>query len=94
MTLVISILLGDLPSDELLTELSRMVALPGLPYFTRDGIKIPKELRDAVFDVISPSATALSDAGVLPFLNEVVVSLEQIPKLIDEVRRIGILFIL
>jgi hypothetical protein len=38
---------------------------------------------------VSPSVEALSDAGVLPVLNQLVVSLEQIPKLVDEVRRIA-----
>lgn len=73
---------GKLPSDELVQELSRF--LP--PFQSNKDIKIPKELRDTFSQAVSPSVEALSTAGVLPILNQVVVGFEQIPKLIEEVR--------
>jgi hypothetical protein len=76
---------GELPSDEQIRKLSSF--LP--PFQPNDKIKIPKEFRDTFTKTVSPSVEALSDAGVLPVLNQLVVSLEQIPKLVDEVRRIA-----
>lgn len=76
---------GELPSDEQIRKLSSF--LP--PFQPNDKIKIPKEFRDTFTKTVSPSVEALSDAGVLPVLNQLVVTLEQIPKLVDEVRRIA-----
>jgi hypothetical protein len=77
--------LGELPSDELLQEVVRLATPPGFPP-PKIGVKLPNELRDTISQVITPSVTALSEAGVLPILNQAVVTLEQIPKLVDEVR--------
>lgn len=72
---------GELPSDE---QLQKLVSfLP--PFQTNENIKIPKEFRESLEKTFSPSVEALSDAGLLPILNQLFVSLEQIPKLVDEV---------
>jgi hypothetical protein len=76
--------LGELPSDELLQEFTRFITPPGFPA-SKDGAKIPKELREKISESFTPAVNALSDAGVLAFLNQAVVSFEQIPKLVDEV---------
>lgn len=73
---------GKLPSDELVQEATRFFP----PFQSNKDVKIPKEFRDTFAQAVSPSVDALSEAGVLPILNQVVLTLEQIPKLIDEVR--------
>lgn len=55
------------------------------PFQSNEKFKIPKELRDTFAKSVSPSLETLSDAGILPVLNQLVASLEQIPKLVDEV---------
>ena len=58
----------------------------------KDGVTIPKELRETLTQIISPSATTLADAGVLPVLHQLVTGFEQIPKLIDEVSLVASFF--
>jgi hypothetical protein len=77
--------LGELPSDELLTELSKFLTPPGFDQLSDHGVKMPSELRETLSQLIDPAATSLADAGALPFLHQVVLSFEQIPKLINEV---------
>ena len=91
---------GNLPSDDLLQEAQRLfgsgfqaaaASLPvPIPPFLGDdrdqSIKIPTEIRETYAKWAEPSVNALSEAGVLPIIHETIVSLEQIPKLIDEVR--------
>lgn len=76
--------IGEVPSDELLQEVSRALTPPGFPV-PGDGVKVPQELRDTVSQIVQPTVSALSEAGVLPILNQAVHSFEQIPKLVDEV---------
>lgn len=76
---------GEIPSDEILKELSKTVLPPGLFPFDVDGIKIPQEIRQTIADIVSPPSTALADAGILPVMNQLFHGLEQIPLLIDEV---------
>ena len=74
---------GQLPSDELLAEANRVLTpqlLKGLP-----PLAIPDALRQGLQTLFSPSTTALTSAGVLPFLHQVVDTLDQIPLLIQEV---------
>jgi hypothetical protein len=75
---------GELPSDELLTRLLKFQTL-GLLDDAVDEIVIPTAVREAVETVISPSTTALTSAGVLPLMNSLVGTLDQIPLLIKEV---------
>ena len=79
--------MGKLPSDELLQEAQKVfpVPLPTPPFLGSDGIKIPKEIREQYSQWAEPSVAALSEAGILPVIHETIVTLEQIPKLIDEV---------
>ncbi len=80
---------GDLPSDELLREAQRVftgnLPIPTPPFLGSDTVRIPNEVRETFAQLVEPSVTALSEAGVLPIVHETIVSLEQIPKLIDEV---------
>jgi hypothetical protein len=48
-------------------------------------IKIPTEIREAYSQWAAPSVTQLKEAGVLALIHETIISLEQIPKLVDEV---------
>ena len=52
-------------------------------------VKIPTELREAYARWAAPSIATLAETGVLPLLHESIVSLEQIPKLIDEVSSVN-----
>jgi hypothetical protein len=65
--------------------------IPIPPFFSgsdkSNPIKIPKEFREAFNQWVSPSVSQLKDAGVLPLIHETIISLEQIPKLVDEVSR-------
>eukprot|EP00980_Cylindrotheca_fusiformis_P028169 scaffold22583_cov106-Cylindrotheca_fusiformis.AAC.40 len=72
---------GKLPSDKQIQDLSSFFP----PFQQNNKLKIPKELRATFANNLSPSFKALSEAGVLPILNQLFVSLEQIPKLVDEV---------
>lgn len=74
---------GQLPSDELLAEANRVMTpqlLKGLP-----PLAIPDALRQGLQTLLSPSSAALTSAGVLPLLNQLVDTLDQIPLLIQEV---------
>jgi hypothetical protein len=61
-----------------------MFLFPGGP-ISQDDIKIPKDLREAFSKTVSPTVNALEEAGLLSLLNQAVVSLQQIPKLVNEV---------
>ena len=76
---------GELPSDELLAEIARFVTPQQLSNLAPDNVEIPSALRDAIETIISPSASALSSAGVLPLFGQVIDTLDQIPLLIEEV---------
>jgi len=90
---------GNLPSDDLLQEAQRLFGSgfqaaaaslpvpipPFLENYQDQSIEIPTEIRETYTKWAEPSITALSEAGVLPIIHETIVSLEQIPKLIDEV---------
>jgi len=80
---------GNLPSDELLREAQRVftgsLPIPPPPFLGGDNVRIPNEVRESFAQLVEPSVTALSEAGLLPIVHETIVSLEQIPKLIDEV---------
>jgi Protein of unknown function (DUF1350) len=94
---------GQLPSDELLQEAQRVfrssllspplgfpLPLPTLPLFPfgdNNNLKIPTEFREAYKQWAAPSVSQLKDAGILPLIHETIVSLEQIPKLVEEVSR-------
>jgi len=90
---------GNLPSDELLREAQKVfgsglfqaataaLPIPVPPFLGNNDptLTIPTEIREQYAKWAEPSVTALSEAGVLPIIHETIVSLEQIPKLIDEV---------
>lgn len=52
-----------------------------------NNLKIPAEIREAYSQWVGPSVSQLKDAGVLSLIHETIVSLEQIPKLVEEVSR-------
>jgi len=51
----------------------------------QQSIKISTEIRDTYTKWAEPTVTALNEAGLLPLIHETIVTLEQIPRLIDEV---------
>ena len=79
---------GQLPSNEVLTELVQL--LTPQPFRNNmatfsNQVVIPTSVRETIQTLVAPSASALSSAGVLHLLNQVIETLEQIPSLIDEV---------
>lgn len=89
---------GEVPSDAVLNKAIQalMVNVPlplGLSSLLgqnnqnnkETGVVIPAVLRNAVSTLTGPSAAALSNAGVVPLVTEVLGGLQQIPLLIDEV---------
>lgn len=76
---------GELPSDELLNRVARTTALGPLQNLVPDNLMIPGAIRDAFSTLTSPSTAALNRAGVLPYANQAVETLQQIPPLIEEV---------
>jgi hypothetical protein len=64
-------------------------SIPTPPFFpfNTDNIQIPTEIRETYQQWVAPSISQLKDAGISPLLHETIVSLEQIPKLVDEVSR-------
>ena len=60
---------------------------PFLPGSNNNPVRIPTEVRETFNQWVSPSVSQLKDAGVLPLIHETIISLEQIPKLVDEVSR-------
>lgn len=80
---------GDyLPSDDLLQRLLRTKTNFGpLANLVPDNMNltIPGAVREAFATLTSPSTTALTNAGVLPYMNQMIGTLEQIPLLMEEV---------
>jgi len=77
--------LGELPSDELLSEISNDFA-SGLPLpFTQEQMSIPSALRENIASAIQPTSTALNEAGILSILNQGLDVIDQIPLLVNEV---------
>lgn len=92
---------GELPSDELLNRVARTTALGPLQNLVPDNLMIPGAIRDTFSALTSPSTAALNRAGVLPYANQAVETLQQIPPLIEEVspdsvlvRRYSVCFII
>jgi hypothetical protein len=81
-------MLGELPSNDLLQRIAKAKAIGPLQNLVPKELIIPGAVRDAFATFTSPSTTALSSAGVLPYMNQVVGTLEQIPLLIEEVSRV------
>ena len=76
---------GQIPSDELLSR-AAAVLTPVLPVeaSVRDVV-VPNAIRNAVATITAPSTTALTKAGVVPLVSEILKAIGQIPLLIDEV---------
>lgn len=77
--------LGELPSDGLLDEIAKFMTPTQLASMAPEKIIVPSAIREAMSTLISPSAAALSSAGVLPLMDQLVDTLEQVPLLIEEV---------
>jgi Protein of unknown function (DUF1350) len=93
--LAISAVSGTLPSDELLSKAANLLTPPRLRSSGRSAqddesgdspsIRIPPAVRDAYAALVQPSRTLGMETGAIPVLTEVLESLEQVPRLIDEV---------
>jgi len=75
---------GELPSDELVSEVLKFIQPKGANFVSED-IKIPAEFREAFESVANPSRATLANTGLLPIVDNAIETLEQIPLLIDEV---------
>ena len=78
---------GSLPSDELLTKALKIAMFPPSmdQKLKSKEISVPNVLRKAYSAVFGPPSSALSQAGLSPVVYELLETLEQIPKLINEV---------
>jgi len=78
---------GKLPSDDLLTKAMKIAMFPP----SMDGrikdkhINVPDVIRDAYGSLVGPASSALSQAGLSPLVFDFLETLEQVPKLINEV---------
>ena len=77
---------GQVPSDELLTKAMKTIFPPALDDNLKEmQITVPDVLRETYATLIGPPVSALSQAGLSPVVFDFLETLEQIPKLIDEV---------
>lgn len=78
---------GKLPSDDLLTKAMKIAVFPpAMDDNIKDKeIQVPDFVREAYTTLIGPPVSALSQAGLTPVVFDFLETLEQIPKLIDEV---------
>lgn len=76
---------GELPSDELLTRMAKDYAIGPLQNLVPETIEIPPAIREAYATITSPATTALTNAGVIPYTDQTIAILQQIPPLIEEV---------
>ena len=74
---------GDnLPSDELISEVTTKMFPPGTPF---SKMTLPQNARDSIQPLITPTASTLSDSGILPIVNQLIEVTEQVPSLLQEV---------
>jgi Protein of unknown function (DUF1350) len=91
---------GYVPSDDLLSRALQLLAPKGLDFLTTAGrqreqafatahsaatARVPGSLREMFVRLTAPSVAAMTQSGVLPLLTETIETLEQVPRLIDEV---------
>lgn len=81
---------GEIPSDEMLTKASKFLVPKGMtgiggPFANLPPVAVPVAFRTAFTTFSAPYTMAVKQAGITPILSEVIGALEQIPYLIDEV---------
>ena len=76
---------GDLPSDELLSDIAKKTTPKPLASVLPQDIVVPSFVRDSLKQLIEPLKNAKSNAGIIPLLDQSLDVLEQIPSLIEEV---------
>ena len=76
---------GDLPSDELLSDIAKRTTPKPFASVLPQDIVIPSLLRDSLKQLIDPLKNAKSNAGIIPLLDQGLDVLEQVPSLIVEV---------
>eukprot|EP00977_Amphora_coffeiformis_P007277 scaffold1581_cov169-Amphora_coffeaeformis.AAC.13 len=78
---------GKLPSDDLLTKAMKIAMFPpAMDDRIKDKqINVPEVIRDAYGSLVGPASSALSQAGLSPLVFDFLETLEQVPKLINEV---------
>jgi len=76
---------GELPSDDLLSEIAKRTTPKPLAAFLPQEIVVPSLLRDSFQKLLDPFKDAKADAGIIPLLDQSLDVLEQIPSLIEEV---------
>lgn len=78
---------GEIPPDGLLSKALKLIVPPGLSEgpFAAVPVMMPGAIREAFNTIAAPYNLAMTEAGILPVVSEVIEALEQIPYLIDEV---------
>eukprot|EP00557_Chaetoceros_sp_GSL56_P012266 CAMPEP_0176483796 /NCGR_PEP_ID=MMETSP0200_2-20121128/4109_1 /TAXON_ID=947934 /ORGANISM="Chaetoceros sp., Strain GSL56" /LENGTH=434 /DNA_ID=CAMNT_0017880221 /DNA_START=433 /DNA_END=1733 /DNA_ORIENTATION=+ len=76
---------GDLPSDELLSEIAKRTTPKPLASILPQDVVVPSFVRDSFQKFINPLKENKLNAGIIPLLDQSLDVLEQIPLLIDEV---------
>jgi len=76
---------GNLPSDDLLSDVANFFKVPGIPCPVPERVAIPPGVRSVLQQAIDPIASAQTELGILPILEQAIDIFEQIPLLIEEV---------
>ena len=76
---------GQIPSDALLSQASKLLVPELLQNSIPADVTVPQPIRNAARTFLGPPTTALTTAGVVPVVSQALKALEQIPALMDEV---------
>jgi ABC-type proline/glycine betaine transport system permease subunit len=78
--------IGQVPSDELLSEAAKLLVPPSVANsMGSQPISVSAQMRELFQSFAAPVTTALAESGFTPIVSETFDALQQIPKLIDEV---------
>jgi Protein of unknown function (DUF1350). len=76
---------GDLPSDELLSQIAKRTTPKPLASILPQDVVVPSFVRESFQNIINPLKESKANAGIIPLLDQSLDVLEQIPFLIEEV---------
>lgn len=76
---------GNLPSDQLLSDIAKFATPQSINSLTPDKVVVPTALRDTLKKTLEPLTKIQDEAGITPYIEKALDVLEQVPLLIDEV---------